>query len=77
MAKRRANGDICDRCRWQMEQAKRSGSKDEELAQAGTLTHKKVNRVDSKKGCSSGAFSEKFPVWVKSGSKVSARSPKQ
>ena len=29
MAKRRANGDVCERCRWQMKRAKRSGSNKE------------------------------------------------
>ena len=29
MAKRRANGDVCERCRWQMKRAIRSGSNKE------------------------------------------------
>ena len=29
MAKRRANGDVCERCRWQSKRAKRSGSNKE------------------------------------------------
>ena len=29
MAKRRAKGDVCERCRWQMKRAKRSGSNKE------------------------------------------------
>ena len=29
MAKRRANGDVCERCQWQMKRAKRSGSNKE------------------------------------------------
>ena len=29
MAKCRANGDVCECCRWQMKQAKRSGSNKE------------------------------------------------
>ena len=89
MAKRRANGDVCERCRWQMKRAKRSGSnkeyrkrcndriqyagsqqrrihpgylhprneqgagtgssQDGQSAEAGTLTQKCRNRVDSKK----------------------------
>ena len=41
MAKRRANGDVCERCRWQMKRAKRSGGKDGKPAEAGTLTPQK------------------------------------
>ncbi len=29
MAKRRANGDVCERCQWHMKRAKRSGSNKE------------------------------------------------
>ena len=29
MAKHRANGDVCERCQWQMKRAKRSGSNKE------------------------------------------------
>ena len=29
MAKRRANGDVCEHCQWQMKRAKRSGSNKE------------------------------------------------